>query len=566
MSRVVAVVTEDSNLQNRVKLICQGVNPPLTPRFYSDYDKCLVVCEAAEGSDFVAVVFDQSVGRENVQADDSKSAHHSVQQSVHQSALFCQRLRAMGGHRFTPLIVIDSPITPTHLARGSEYTFFRIVDKSGHESVLQSALNALAAELARPNALRQSLHRVASAWQNGQEGEVEHILEECYQTFNDDEEVLVEYGSLCLKKGRLEKAERVFAKLVNRPSQSLRIANFLARVELKNGNVTGALSILDRANLLSPGNLDRLVLMGDAFRSQGSLTDAEEKYEEALELDSSHGDAKKGIGLIALSQGETDRAIEFFRGTCSEEETVGFFNNTAVLAVKRAQFEQAEQLYNAAIGVVAGSKTRAKVHFNLGLMYRRWSRPSDAAESFRTALSLDSSFEKAERHLNATSAGLAEIAAVGAQQNSGFDSSDETFIGSVSSPANEPEALSALRKSVDFAMTEENLSDAAPPLTGPKVKTGPKEQGSGTSLKSPQGGTVRTVDLPGKDVKPFAAEQLGGSAGGQKSQSQTSKAPGASPGNKTQAKPAPKFIDDEAGDGADGGDSSSSVKGPKKAG
>jgi Tfp pilus assembly protein PilF len=558
MSRVVAVVTDDSNLQNRVKLICQGVNPPLTPRFHSDYDKCLAACEAADGSELVAVVFDQFVGRENVQADDFKSSRPS--------ALFCQRLRAMGGHRFTPLIVIDSPITPTHLARGAEYTFFRIVDKTGHESVLQSALNALAAELARPSALRQSLHRVASAWQNGQEGEVEHILEECYQTFNDDEEVLVEYGSLCLKKGRLEKAERVFAKLVNRPSQSLRVANFLARVELKNGNVTGALSILDRANLLSPGNLDRLVLMGDAFRIQGSLSDAEEKYEEALELDSSNGDAKKGIGLIALSQGETDRAIEFFRGTCSEEETVGFFNNTAVLAVKRAQFEQAEHLYNAAIGVVAGSKTRAKVHFNLGLMYRRWSRPCDAAESFRTALSLDSNFEKAERHLTAVSAGLAEIAAVGAQQSSGFDSSYETFIGSVGPAANDPEALSSLRKSVDFAMTEENLSDAASPLTERQDRTGSMEQGSGTSGKNPQGGTVRTVDLPSKDVKPFSEEQLGGSAGTQKSQSQSSKVTGGSLGNKTPAKPAPKFIHDEAGDGADGGGSSSSARGPKKAG
>ena len=558
MSRVVAVVTEDSNLENRLKLICQGLNPPLTPRFYSDYDKCIAACEAADESDFVAVIFDQSVGSENGQADDPQSGH--------QPALFCQRLRSMGGHRFTPLIVVDSPITPAHLARGSEYTFFRIVDKTGHETVLQSALNALAAELARPSALRQSLNRIASAWQNGQDGEVEHILEECYQTFNDDEEVLVEYGSLCLKKGRLEKAEKVFAKLVNRPSQSLRVANFLARVELKNGNVTGALSILDRANLMSPGNLDRLVLMGDAFRIQGSLTDAEEKYEEALELDDSHGDAKKGMGLVALSQGETDRAIEFFRGTCSEEETVGFFNNTAVLAVKRAQFDQAEHLYNAAIGVVAGSKIRAKVHFNLGLMYRRWSRPSDAAESFRTALSLDSSFEKAERHLTAISAGLAEIASIGVQQSSGFDSSDETFIGSVASPANEPESLSALRKSVDFAMTEENLADNVTSSDAAQNTKGAKERDAGTSGRSSQGGTVRTVDLPSTDVKPFAAQQLGGSAGRQKSQTQSSKSPGGAPGNRTPTKPAPRFIDDEGGEGDDGAENKPSAKGPKKAG
>lgn len=560
MSRVLAVVTDDLLLEKRIMLICQGVKTPLNPTFYADFDACLAGFENPEGSSAVAVLVDQSTGKVNARASESRSSNQAV--------LFYQSLRSIGGHRYTPLLVIDSPITPVHLARGSEYTFFRIVDKSGHESVLQSSLGALAAEIARPSALRQSFQRIAAAWKNGHEGEVEHILEECYQTFNDDEEVLLEYGSFCLRKGQMVKAEKVFAKLVNKPSQSLRVANFLARVQLKQGDFTGALSILDRANLMSPGNLDRLVLMGDAFRMQGRMTDAEKKYEEALDLDGSFGDAKKGIGLVALSQGEMDRAIDFFRGTCTEEETVGFFNNTAVMAVKRAQFEHAEQLYHTAAGVVATPKTQAKVHFNLGLMYRRWNRESDAAESFRVALSLDSNFEKAERHLSALSAGVGEIAGIGnAHQSLGFDGSDETLIGSANSSVAGPETASGVIESTDAAVGKKSFPGVAAKssarTTGPV--TGVDERTGGVA----QAGAVRTVNLPSKDVKPFAAEhfsQTPNQKNVQRPQSQSAKNKVTGVTNVAASKQLPRFIHDES-TGADGeAESNTTTAEPKKVG
>ena len=117
-------------------------------------------------------------------------------------------------------------------------------------------------------------------------------------------------------------------------------------------------------------------------------------------------------------------------------------------------------------------------------------------------------------------------------------------------------------------MTEENLTDTAPPSRVPKNSnsTNPNDQGGGSSGKSAQGGNVRTVDLPSKDVKPFSAEQLSGSVSGQKSQSPSSKAPGGSSGNKTPAKQSQRFIDDDAGEGEGGEERAPSAKGPKKAG
>jgi hypothetical protein len=115
-------------------------------------------------------------------------------------------------------------------------------------------------------------------------------------------------------------------------------------------------------------------------------------------------------------------------------------------------------------------------------------------------------------------------------------------------------------------MTEENLTGVVTSSDAAKNTIGAKERDPGTSGKSQQAGSVRTVDLPSKDVKPFSAEQLGSTAGGQKSQTQSSKSPGGSSGNRTPAKQAPRFIDDEGGDGDDGAENKPSAKGPKKAG
>lgn len=382
MKLSIIVVSSDESIQMRSKRCAEISNPPMQIEILGDGDACLEVIQKDGQKVASALIVDQyGLGPQK-------------------AALLYQKLRAIPAHRFTPLVVIDAKITPVVLGMASEYRFFRIIEKNGLDESLKFALEALVADLSKPSGLRQSFNKMSLALANNEEGEANRILEECYQLYKNDPDVLVEYGNLCLRKGRIDRAEKVFNRLASEKKKSLRVSNFLARVQLKLGKFSDALSLLDQADVLSPNNLERLILMGDAFRLKGEMTKAEQKYEQALWIEDSNSQAKKGLGLVSLEQGEVERALDFFKETCLEEEIASFLNNTAVLAVKRAHFQHAKNLYSAAGNALTQPSLRSKIEFNLGLLHRRWRKLSEASQYFEKAIELDPQNEKAMRHLS----------------------------------------------------------------------------------------------------------------------------------------------------------------------
>ncbi len=411
-----------------------------------------------------------------------------------ESVLFFQKMRQTRGHSFTPLVVIAEEITPELMSLGSEYVFFRIVGSEQRSERLKTALDAVLQELSKPSGLRSAFQKLSHAQRMGHFGEADRILEDCYQLYPDNPDVLVEYGNLCLRKGKLDLAERIATRLAKSGQESLRVSNFAARVRLKQGNFGGALTLLDRANVLSPKNLERLILMGDVLRVQGDAVQAEEKYKEALSLEPENRLGRKGMGLSALSQGEADRALEFFTGAFTEEETGSFFNNTAVLAVRRHHFDKAKKLYSAASSAIEDRKLKAKVVFNMGLMYRRWSKPSEAVEKFREAHQLDPSYEKAERHLEQMGA-AATSPQLASERSTALaaDSADPLSTLSGMSPSG-PELSPPDPSSVDFA---DSILDGSNPMTH-ETPLEAERPGSG----------IRTIEEPIADIKPFSVAAL----------------------------------------------------------
>ena len=481
MTRSIAVYSQNKDLEKSVRELCRGLPQQLKPEVFNALEPCLGAFSRKSPPPPAAVIVDEKSLdgiSQGSQIDDK------LQSSAPQSVLFYQKLRILDGHSQTPIIAVVQEITAKHLALSSDYTFFRIVamSESPGGATMRSALQALTADLARPPAIRQAFQRMSLALQEGRQGDADAAIEECYQVYRDDPEVLLEFGNHCIRRGQLEKADRVFSKLSGRGQSSLRVCNFLARMQLLRGNAGAALSILEKADLISPGNLDRLVLMGDSFRIQGEFKVAEEKYRQAMVIDNSCQSAVKGLGLVALSQGEADRALELFSSTCTEEEIAGFFNNTAVLAVKRAHFGQANGLYAAAAQKLKNPETKARVLFNMGLMFRRWNKPSEAFARFREALALDPSLEKADRHL-AIVAGVMPAAQLSEQ--------DLTDIMAV-------QKSESLKESTATTSLPSDSQAAArkPPATGGAV--------AGMNL----GGRILSIEERPRDLKAFSVAAL----------------------------------------------------------
>lgn len=497
------LLSAEGKTADLVKGVCSGLSKPVVLQIQREAEAALACLEQK----LVVCVI----------ADLGTAAHFP-------STLFLQKFRKLKGYSAIHLVMLADSIDSRVMCLGAEFAAFRLVSGRERNSTLKDALESVLADLSKPVGLRAALLKLSQAQRAGNIGESDRILEDCYQLYRDETDVLLEYGAMCLRKGKLDKAEKVAETLSQSQSNdngSLRVSNFLARVRLKQGNVGGALSVLDRAHLLSPDNLERLVLLGDVCRVRGQIDRAEQSYKRVLELESGNTSARKGMGLAALSQGDANRALDFFRGCFTEEEMGSFFNNTAVLAVRRKQYSKAEQLYNVADGAFVDASLRSRVAFNMGLMFRRWAKPDQAVRKFQEAMTLKPGYAKAAEQLRVLGAvgsaplqdegrgsmaavkgttergvpSLARISALNSQGDLGL-ASDQTAQNHGAGRISEPVSDSEFRL-FDFA--DDDLSGK-----GARVVETPLESEVAGSL----GTDIRTLEAPVRDVKPFRVESM----------------------------------------------------------
>ncbi|MDQ3234548.1 MAG: tetratricopeptide repeat protein, partial [Pseudobdellovibrionaceae bacterium] len=146
---------------------------------------------------------------------------------------------------------------------------------------------------------------------------------------------------------------------------------------------------------------ERLILMGDALYGKGDLDKAMACYQEAIDIDPSVKDiAHKQMGQVHLATGKVEEALELFKGSMSEEESAGFFNNAAVHAVREGKIEEAITLYNTALKALVTDKLKPFIYFNLALSHRRLGQAEDAVKCLKRALHYNPGYEKARVHLD----------------------------------------------------------------------------------------------------------------------------------------------------------------------
>ena len=111
--------------------------------------------------------------------------------------------------------------------------------------------------------------------------------------------------------------------------------NLLSRAMMKQGDFKTAAQILEKANVLSPKNPERLLMLGDAFYGQGDIKKALSFYGQAKQEDEDLAlNADRKIGTIYLEEGQLESAISLFKESLSEEEAASIFNSVFPLPVR----------------------------------------------------------------------------------------------------------------------------------------------------------------------------------------------------------------------------------------
>lgn len=316
-----------------------------------------------------------------------------------QSAVFQQRLGRLDEFRSLLRIMLCKQITPQLLALVHDCGVRRILSYATSNLSLGTEIEMARSAGASLSELQQFVRDLRAAVTSYSQEKVDDMVERAHAQFAHDPSVRLEFGNLCLRRANLSEARRIARELLAEDGANVRAMNLYARTLMKEGNFPGAIAVLERANGLSPKNLDRLLELGRCFFKTGQTSRAKDCYAEALELEPQSKDARVGLGRAVLSEGDAQAALALFTEGVSDEEAASYFNSAAIQAVHDTRMQEALQLYETALAALHGNGNKATIHFNLALWHKKQGRLEEALRSLKRCLKLDPDHTKARAKL-----------------------------------------------------------------------------------------------------------------------------------------------------------------------
>jgi tetratricopeptide (TPR) repeat protein len=317
-----------------------------------------------------------------------------------QLAVMLQKLRSNPFLVLTPLyFLLSGAPDRAAMAMAGEYGMRGLMFSSSLASSLPRVLNEIAVDATKPSSMRSLLNKIEVAAARNNIGELDTAALDLFTLFPNETRAQVEYANLCIRRADWGKAKEIASKILEKDKTNLRARNTLIRVLLREKKFDEATALLTEAEDLSPGNVGRMVLLGDLYRERGNNADARRKYGEALEVVPDLREARQGEALVSLSEGDINTALTMLKETSSQEEIGSFFNDAAILAIRNRRLDDALSLYSSALSVLEKKNLRARVHFNTGLAHYKFEQQSEAISCFRQASETDPEFSRAREAL-----------------------------------------------------------------------------------------------------------------------------------------------------------------------
>ncbi len=197
--------------------------------------------------------------------------------------------------------------------------------------------------------------------------------------------VSVLVGKLLAKDGRYDEAINVFSKLLEADSKNVAALNEMGKIALRRGQIAGAKSFLDRAQMISPHNVERLLLLGRLELEKLNLDEAYERFQTAASIDAAEPISAAGMLVV-------NSAKEFFaksnQAVSVSANFASLMNATAIAKIRDGAYQEGFEQYKAALCFASSDSDRAKVMFNIALAYLRASDQGRALDWFARAAKL----------------------------------------------------------------------------------------------------------------------------------------------------------------------------------
>ena len=154
---------------------------------------------------------------------------------------------------------------------------------------------------------------------------------------------------------------------------------------------------MNKAKILNPTNVERLVCLGNLYLESNDLEAAKENFSEAMRLNPKSEEVIAGNAKVSLLIDDIDEALALIANS-KPHDIASIFNTAAVLKSRNEKdFKSAMRLYELAIPVLEGKpKILSRIYFNMGLSFKKSDNKDKALELFEKSAELDPEFDKAK--------------------------------------------------------------------------------------------------------------------------------------------------------------------------
>lgn len=189
-------------------------------------------------------------------------------------------------------------------------------------------------------------------------------------------------GQYLIHRGDFNLALKVLEGASKIDPENVTVMTELAKVYLRLNRPTDSLKLLKVANQFSPGNIQRLCLMGEAGLDLFDTDKARAYFKDALKIDSENIAARRGATL-------SDNLANFTAAQGAKplkDQFASTLNLIGITLIKNGQIDRGIEQYHCAMAFIHDQATLAKLQFNLGLAYHRQGNKTQAIHWLEEAL------------------------------------------------------------------------------------------------------------------------------------------------------------------------------------
>jgi DNA-binding response OmpR family regulator len=180
-------------------------------------------------------------------------------------------------------------------------------------------------------------------------------------------------AELAYAGGQWQKANQLAVEALQILGEDILVINLLGKIYMKLRNFDQAIKFFEKADTLSPRNIERLCDLALTEAERGNTKKAEEKLATTEKIDPSSSMIEETRAKVALTGGSQEEATRLLERLGDPSGVIAFLNNRGVALAMEGKFKEAVNLYRRALKALPKKLPHLApmIAYNLGLAHAR---------------------------------------------------------------------------------------------------------------------------------------------------------------------------------------------------